>query len=264
VTIAENLAALIAGYAPRGQPAAPALPTAAYGAATTTPGGQFIPGGMQSVQPPDAAEAALNVLGAIYGAANQQAAKLPGASRVAKAGRRGSEALAGWVAAAPKGSDMQKSRRTFAKLYDFVVPQDEIGAVLAAIPPAKPLRVVRGGANLTERSLGQRVLIRARSTRGVDADELQKAVSECQADWVATRGHVLPMNPDSSYFAQHFHEWLSGRKGYSYELKDAVSNAKFEEETADYLRRHNIDPRDPKVQKELDKLRNFDWGSDAE
>ena len=128
--------------------------TAGMGQPSETAAGQPIAGGPQSMQPASPAD----LLGAIYGALNQQAAKVPGASKAAGLARQGSEALRGWAAEAPAGSDMRKSRETFSRLYDFAIPQDELGALLAVIPPARITRGAKlpGGAITKEvRTLSQ-------------------------------------------------------------------------------------------------------------
>lgn len=112
-------------------------PGPAYGEPTILPSGQVVPGGPMSVQSPDATTAALNVLGAIYEATNKQAERVPGASRIAKLGQRGHEGLLAWSNRAPQGSDMRKSREAVRRVYDMFAPQDAVGAILAAIPPAR-------------------------------------------------------------------------------------------------------------------------------
>ena len=120
--------------------------TAGMGQPSETAAGQPIAGGPQSMQPASPAD----LLGAIYGALNQQAAKVPGASKAVGLARQGSEALRGWAAEAPAGSDMRKSRETFSRLYDFAIPQDELGALLAVIPPVRTLKV---GEEAVERAI---------------------------------------------------------------------------------------------------------------
>lgn len=87
-----------------------------------------------------AAEAVLQVLSAITGRIGERAEAaarhVPGAERVASLGARGSTALREW-AAQPASRDVQTTRRAMSRLYDFVVPQDPVGVVLAAIPPAR-------------------------------------------------------------------------------------------------------------------------------
>lgn len=106
--------------------------TVQYGQPTIMPSGQVVPGGPQSTQSPADLPGILTVLGAIYSTMNKQAEKVPGVQKAAGVARSFGDQLRGF-AEQSQISELEAA----SQLYDFFVPQDAAGVLLAAFPPAR-------------------------------------------------------------------------------------------------------------------------------